>query len=206
MVIDILLSVVTTALSSSVLLMMQSMFNKGTNEKENNEIKNAVDKTIEQIKNTDNVIELMVKNVAELREYYVISKQQANKAFSSALLVCFLGFIVFISGIFISYISNQNVIIYTTISGGIVEIVSGLFFWLYKNSIYQLNIYHERLGTTEKYLTAMQLIEKMSPDKKDNTYRYLIEVMLIDNSSIVRNKAHNSKENNIDGEVSIMSK
>ena len=196
--IDILLSVVTTALSSSVLLMMQSVFNKRTNEKENNEIKNAVDETIEQIKNTDNVIELMVKNVAELREYYVISKQQANKAFSSALLVCFLGFIVFISGIFISYISNQNVIIFTTISGGIVEIVSGLFFWLYKNSIHQLNIYHERLGTTEKYLTAMQLIEKMSPDKKDNNYRYLIEVMLIDNSSIVRNKVHNSRENNID--------
>lgn len=187
-ILDILYPVLTTVFSTSLIVTLQSLLNRKINKSEAEEIKNAVDTTIENIKSSETVIDLMIKNVAELREYYIISKQQANKSFSSALLICFLGFVVFISGIIMSYFSNQNIIIYTTVSGSIVEIVSGLFFWLYKNSIYQLNIYHERLGTTEKYLTAMQLIEKMSKDKQDENYRFLMESMLIDNSSVVRRK------------------
>lgn len=136
----------------------------------------------------------MIKNVAELREYYVISKQQARKSFSAALIICILGFILFAMGIITSYFSNQNVVTFTTISGGIVEVISGLFFFMYKNSLAQLNIYHERLGATEKYLTAMQLIEKMTENKRDENYRFLMEVILVDNSSIVRNKADISSE------------
>lgn len=191
---DILYSVLTTVFSTSLIVILQNLLNRKINKSEAEEIKNAVDTTIENIKSSETVIDLMIKNVAELREYYIISKQQANKSFSSALLICFLGFVVFISGIIMSYLSNQNVIIYTTVSGSIVEVVSGLFFWLYKNSIYQLNIYHERLGTTEKYLTAMQLIEKMSKDKQDENYRFLMESMLIDNSSVVRRKNLDSNQ------------
>ena len=44
------------------------------------------------------------------------------------------------------------------------------------------------LGSTEKYLTAVQLVEKMSEQEKDRMYRYIIEMMLIDNSSKCRTK------------------
>jgi len=194
MIFDMLFSILTTVFSTSFIVVLQNIFNRKTTKRETEEIKSEVNTTIEKIKDSETVIDLMIKNVAELREYYIISKQQANKSFSSALLVCFLGFIVFISGIIISYFSDQSVILYTTISGGIVEIVSGLFFWLYRNSTQQLNIYHERLGTTEKYLTAMQLIEKMSSEKQDESYKILIESILNDNSSIVRNTTSNNSE------------
>lgn len=132
------------------------------------------------------VISLMINNVSELREYYVISKRQANRAFSSTLLVCILGFLIFVAGIVASALTGQNLAIYTTISGSIVEVIAGLFFWLYKNTTSQLNLYHERLGSTEKYLTVMQLTEKMSPEKKDETYRYIIEAILSNDAINIR--------------------
>ena len=157
-------------------------------ERDEVEIKKEVDKSRTRLQEgSKDVIDLMINNVSELREYYIISKRQANRAFSSTLIVCVLGFIVFVTGIVATIFSNQNVILYTTISGSIIEIISGLFFVLYRNTTTQLNLYHERLGATEKYLTAMQLAEKVSPEKKDELYRYIIEVILIDNSSITRN-------------------
>jgi len=171
-----------------IVFTIRGLISKAAIKREAEEIKDAIDSTFEENKVSENVLDLMVKNVAELRGYYVLSKQQANKSFASALLICFLGFFVFILGIFINYFSDQNIIIFTTIAGSVVEIISGLFFWLYKNTLSQLNIYHERLGTSEKYLTAIQLIDKMSQEKRDDAYKFLIESMLANYSSVLENK------------------
>ena len=80
----------------------------------------------------------------------------------------------------------------TTISGTIVEVISGLFFWLYRHAIKQLNIYHQRLGTTEKYLTAIRLVDKIGQDKHDDMYKHIIECVLIDNR--MQSKEGNEKE------------
>ncbi len=53
------------------------------------------------------IISLMINNVSELREYYIISKRQANRAFTSTLLVCILGFIVFIVGIVAAALTDK---------------------------------------------------------------------------------------------------
>lgn len=148
--------------------------------------KEASDLSREQLEQSKDVVSLMINNVSELREYYVISKRQANRAFTSTLIICILGFVIFIVGIILSAVIGQELALYTTISGGIVEVISGLFFWLYKSATNQLNLYHERLGYTEKYLTAMQLAENISPERKDETYRYIIEMVLLDNSSHIR--------------------
>ena len=124
------------------------------------------------------IISLMLNNMSELREYYVINKRQANRVFNATLTACVMGGIIFIIGSIVAFWGGQKVSFYTTISGCVVELISGLFFWLYK----------ERLGSTEKYLTAVQLVDKMSEQEKDSMYRYIIEMMLIDNSSKCRKK------------------
>ena len=134
------------------------------------------------------IISLMLKNMSELREYYVINKRQANRVFNATLTACVMGGTIFIIGSIVAFWGGQKVSFYTTISGCVVELISGLFFWLYKRTIDQLNLYHERLGSTEKYLTAVQLVDKMSEQEKDSMYRYIIEMMLIDNSSKCRTK------------------
>lgn len=182
-----LIGIVASAISGSVTILLKHKTDVKMIEHDDVEAKKEVDKSrILLQEGSKDVISLMINNVSELREYYVISKRQATRAFSSTLIVCVLGFIVFVAGIVANIFTKQNIMLYTTISGSIIEIISGLFFVLYRNTTAQLNLYHKRLGATEKYLTAMQLAEKASPDKRDDLYRYIIEVMLIDNSSITR--------------------
>jgi len=102
----------------------------------------------------------MLKNVRELREYYIISKRQATNAFSASLIICFLGFIVYIAGIAVFVISGENALLLTTISGTIVEVISGLFFWLYRHAIKQLN--SKRQIITRSDIKLLQLFASWS--------------------------------------------
>lgn len=182
-VLTILLSVMATAFASITSI---SVKNKADNKMTTDDMK-AAQEAIQIVRKKlqdgkIDVISLMTDNVSELKGYYVISKNQATRVFSSTLVVCFLGFIIFIVGFIAAAITDQTLAIYTTIAGCVVEVIAGLFFWLYKNAAEQLSLYHERLGRTEKYLTAIQLVEKMSSEKKDETYRYIIETILATNN------------------------
>ena len=192
MIFDLVLSILSTVLGSTSLMVAKEVFDRKQNHQESKEIQEDADKIIGDAFKSDDVIDLMLKNVRELREYYIISKRQATNAFSASLIVCFLGFIVYIAGIAVFVISGENALLLTTISGTIVEVISGLFFWLYRHAIKQLNIYHQRLGTTEKYLTAIRLVDKMGQDKHDDMYKHLIECVLIDNR--MQSKEENEKE------------
>lgn len=181
LVYTLLSGIISSAVASSALLTFKTSLDKKQHQQEAKEIQEDADKIIGDTFKSDDVIDLMLKNVRELREYYIISKRQATNAFSASLIVCFLGFIVYIAGIVVFVISGENTLLLTTISGTIVEVISGLFFWLYRHAIKQLNIYHQRLGTTEKYLTAIRLVDKMGQEKHDDMYRHIIECVLIDN-------------------------
>lgn len=155
-IMSLLFGIISSVGASSSLMVFKTLLDKKQSKQETEEIQKDVDKVIGDKFNGDDVIGLMLKNVRELREYYVISKRQATKVFSASLIVCFLGFVVYIAGIVAFVVSGRNFLVFTTIAGTIVEMISGLFFWLYRHAITQLNIYHQRLGTTEKYLTAIR--------------------------------------------------
>lgn len=178
-VISMLVGVVATVLGASISLVLKDRLDTKIDKHDDDRVAEEVRGTLSQFQNYDNdILALMLKNVSELREYYVISKRQANRTFTSTLIVCFAGFIIFIAGIVVNYMTQQNIIVYTTIAGSVVEIISGLFFWLYSKSMTQFNFYHERLGSTEKYLTAIQLVEKLSPEKRDAVYEDIIKIIL----------------------------
>ena len=92
---------------------------------------------------------------------------------------------------------NTDITILTLVSGTIVELFAGSFFWLHNKSTKQLNLYHRRLGYTEKYLTAIQIINTMSDNKRDEEYRNLINFILSDNSKAINNEISNNEGANI---------
>ena len=132
-----------------------------------------------------NVINMMTDNVSELREYYVISKQQARKSFSAALFICFFGIIIYLLGIISYMIFNKDILVISIVGGTVVEVISGLFFWLYREATKQLGVYHQRLGSTEKYLIVIQIIRELPEDKRAEIYRNLIFSLLSDNKKIL---------------------
>ena len=105
-----------------------------------------------------NIRTLMFENLKELKEFYVICKQQIRKSFSAAMFSCFAGFMLFVLAVIIFLLGgNSSASFMAGLSGAIVEIVSGLYFGMYKETSKQLGKYHKRLEATEKYLIALQI-------------------------------------------------
>lgn len=119
---------------------------------------------------------LMFENLKELKEFYVICKQQIRKSFSAAMFSCFAGFILFVLAVIIFLLGGNNSASLTAgLSGAIVEIVSGLYFWMYRETSKQLGKYHKRLEATEKYLMALQIIEMLPEGNRNEQYGKLID-------------------------------
>lgn len=173
-------------------------FDKTDEKKEETKVKEAVDSIQINNEKDDNVLELMLKNVKELREYYVISKQQARKSFSAALFICFFGIFIYLFGI-VAYIwFEKDISIITVIGGTVVEVIAGLFFWLYKEATNQLSIYHKRLGSTEKYLIVYRMICEVPEDRKYEEQRNFINYVLNDNQYQIKNIKENVSKRRTD--------
>ncbi|WP_291285388.1 hypothetical protein [Flavobacterium sp.] len=185
MIESLIWTILSTVVSSVLLVSTQRFFEFKKIFKEEKEIKEEVEKVYKTFEEKDNqdVLHLMIQNVAELREYYVINKQQARNSFSAALFISILGFLLFASGFVLSYTmpDKSDIIPYSTVGGSIIEIIAGLFFWLYSKAIRQINIFHTSLQSTEKFLTAIQLVDKVSIDKKDDIYREIISKIINSN-------------------------
>lgn len=142
----------------------------------------------EQSDTQKDVIAMMIDNVGELREYYVISKQQARRSFSASLFICFFGIVIYVLGIVAYVFFNKNISVVSIIAGTVVEVISALFFWLYREATKQLSIYHQRLGSTEKYLIAIQIIKDVSTENKTVFLNKLLEAILMDNREIIKHE------------------
>lgn len=187
MIYDIIYTIVSGALlslTSFVLSYIKDRSDSKSIDKENKEIEKKIEIVKGLADEHTNVIDLMLKNVSELREYYVISKNQARRSFSAALTICFLGIIIYSFGIISTVFLGADSSIITLISGTVVEVISGLFFWLYVQASKQLDIYHKRLGSTEKYLTAISLVDKMSEAEKDKQYEWIIRKIVMPDAEI----------------------
>ena len=118
----------------------------------------------------------MFENLKELKEFYVICKQQIRKSFSAAMFSCFAGFVLFVFAVIIFLLGgNNSASLMAGLSGTIVEIVSDLYFWMYRETSKQLGKYHKRLEATEKYLIALQIIEMLPEGNRNEQYGKLID-------------------------------
>jgi len=180
---DRFLNALIVTLVGSIVGYVSNMLAALFNNKESKNIKQETDDVLKDIQNQPDydVFKLLYKNVRESTEYYIISKRQANKSFTLAIISCFLGVIIYICGFIIVAILDKDITIFTTIAGTVVELIAGLSFWVYNKCIKQLNEYHKRLNSTEKYLTSIQMADKMNNNGKEEMYKWLIQNSLLFN-------------------------
>lgn len=183
--IDFLISITAAIVSTLGTYIVKREYDKVDEKKEDANVKAAIAGIQMSSTESDNVLELMLKNVKELREYYVISKQQARKSFSAALFICFFGIVIYVLGIGSYIFFDKDISIISIISGTVVEVIAGLFFWLYREATNQLAIYHQRLGSTEKYLTVIQIIKEMPESEQIEAFKNLIMAIITDNREII---------------------
>lgn len=135
---------------------------------------------IESDKDTEDILQLMSLNMKEIKEYYVLSKTMARRSFRLSVIMCVFGFMIIsasIIAIFIIDISFAQLII-PVIGGAIVELIAGTSLVVYKKSLEQLNQYYESLHNNERFLSLVNLVDKLSDDKKDESYINIIDSQL----------------------------
>ncbi len=124
------------------------------------------------------------KSALELREYYTISKRQAKRTFNSAMVACYLGFGMFALAVLLALIpetssgtdggsSSQ----YSAIGGAMVEVIAGLFFWMYTKATTQMKTYYDSLLQTHRHDQAKDLADKLEDGNKEKAYAYIITQM-----------------------------
>ncbi|MGB8454015.1 MAG: hypothetical protein WCD89_17015 [Anaerocolumna sp.] len=127
-----------------------------------------------------NILELMSINMKEIKDYYVLSKNMAKSSFRLSLSMCLLGFTLIASTILSIFILDVNLgsAIVPAIGGAIVEVVAGTSLFVYRQSLDQLNKYYEALHENERFLSVVNLADKMTFEKKDDVYMEIIRSQL----------------------------
>lgn len=131
---------------------------------------------IEQRKNEKrDIIALMLRNNDEITEYFKISKTQAKSSFWFSVISCIVGMGALAIGIYgIVVLKDVSVSVIRLISGSISELISGTVFWVHNKSALQLNHYYDALHENERFLSAVNVADQLSSEKREEV---LIEII-----------------------------
>ena len=105
-----------------------------------------------------------------LSKYYALALEQADRSFKAAMFWGGVGLIAFI-GALISLLTNQSrdIAVISAIAGAIVEVISGINFYLYNRASTQLSEFREKLSITQGILMANSICEKLQGEHKKIT-------------------------------------
>lgn len=182
--------------TGAVSALVTMVFNLIKKENENIKIETDNIKKAIQSQSDNDVFKLIYNSVSELTQYYTISKIQSSRSVILAIVSCILGVVIYIAGFLIVAFFDKDIVIFTTISGTVAEVITGLSFWVYSKCTKQMNEYHKRLNTTEKYLTSIQLADKMNSPDKEEMYKWLIQnAMKFDLDYQLETNKNNSNNN-----------
>ncbi len=117
---------------------------------------------IDRLANADpaHVQEVAASQIQLLTTYHNLVLDQAKKSFLWALIAAAIGLLFFIAAVSsIIFLNLQNAAIIGVISGALVEVISGINFYLYNQTSKQLSDFQSRLDTTQRFLLANSICE-----------------------------------------------
>lgn len=143
------------------------------NEKDEGKSKDAI--SSEELLNGSDILAEMLKNHIEIQEYFQISKKQSKFSFYFSISSSVVGIIVvIIAALGIVIFKNPGISIIAAVGGAITEIISGIVLWIHNKSALQLNYYYDSLHENEKFLSALNIADKLSEDKREDMYIEII--------------------------------
>lgn len=144
----------------------------------------AAEKALEANDKTG-LIPLIQYSRLQLEAYYSIGLSQTQRSFRYCILAMWIGFAVIISGISLYVLPTTqqqakmtigDIHIITIAGGVVIEIISALFLWIYRNSINQLTYFYNRQMYIHNVLLCDRIASSMA--SPDDTKRVIIERVL----------------------------
>ncbi|WP_202983874.1 TRADD-N-associated membrane domain-containing protein [Paenibacillus sp. EKM212P] len=105
--------------------------------------------------------DLVAINLRNLEDYYDLVKNSNRKSFNASLVMSIFGVLLISSGLIVSYVFSDlsNISYVVTGAGVLVEVISGLMFYLYNRTVLQLKGYHDSLLDVQNILLCFKLVE-----------------------------------------------
>lgn len=169
----LLFTALITAVLSPFWFNLQRIFSQITVVRRRSDVAAAID--VLKKTETQNVQEIAASQIELLDEYHKIVLEQSRRSFISALVAAIFG-LGFFLGAVISILSSKefNVAIISVLSGALVEVISGVNFYLYAKTTVQMAEFQSRLDMTQRFLLANSICENLEGDFKQKTRSQLV--------------------------------
>lgn len=162
----------------------ESQLKKGVLEYELENIKEDVKTDI-----FENSIEMSYKY---LDQYYLQTREQAQKGFLVTICVAVFGALLIGIGIIALFFDKVEPSYISCASGVLTEFIASVFFYLYNKTVSSMSKYHNKLVLSQNISIALKIAESLPTEDRAKTKNYIISELLKDiNTYLVKNDENN---------------
>lgn len=115
-----------------------------------------------------------------LDQYYLQTREQAQRGFFVTLCVAVFGALLLSIGILAMFLGHTDPSYITCASGIITEFISAIFFYLYNKTISSMSKYHNKLVLSQNISIALKLSDSLPPEEGVNAKNVIIGELLKD--------------------------
>lgn len=147
---------------------------------------------------SSNTQQVAALELALSKAYYERVLTQARSSFIAALVSAGIGLMFFLAAISVSLVTGKlNAALISTISGAIIEVISGLNFWLYSQTSAQLDAFHLRIERMQRFLLANSVTTSVQDSQqKDKVISELVDTIA---KSVVEVKTSHTQKPEVKG-------
>lgn len=148
-----------------------------------------------QDKVQDDVFENSIKmSYKYLDQYYLQTKEQAQKGFFITVCVSIFGAILIGVGIVAMFLQKMQPSYVTCASGVITEFIAAIFFYLYNKTVISMSKYHNKLVLSHNISIALKVAETLPDEHKTLNKNLIIKELLKDvNTYLIQSDPDDSK-------------
>ena len=133
----------------------------------------------------DDVVEDIFENSIRmsykyLDQYYLQTKEQAQKGFLATMLVAGFGALLIAGGIIAMYFGVVEPSFITCGAGVITEFISAVFFYLYNKTVSSMSKYHNKLVLSHNISTALKVAETLPESQQIEAKNLIVSELLKD--------------------------
>ncbi len=127
---------------------------------------------------TSKIQEVVASQVELLFVYHNLVLDQARRSFLWALIAAGVGLTFFLAAVgFLLLQQSQPLSVVSLISGALVEVISGINFYLYGKTSAQLADFQIRLDMTQRFMLANSICESLDGDAKNQARSELVKAI-----------------------------
>lgn len=123
-----------------------------------------------------------------LDEYYLQTRQQAQKGFFVTVCVAITGAIIVAIGIIAMFFGKTTPAYVTTASGVVTEFIAAVFFYLYNKTIASMSDYHNKLVLSQNVSIALKITESMSKEQGEKVKEHIVEELMKDINTYIHSE------------------